>query len=255
MLLLDEEPPAAVYPQDLDKVCLLPRLSLSELIYISGLVRALVCSRREECDVMLLAKRDHVRPIRNLYADIPGVRFKFVADWDDLTKETTPTTTGAAAGASSLLDDIRAQGYRVVPLPSFREACPYSLLELSPALARTEFRLQRNLDEERALLDRVRREVGDVYVVVHEDEARRIRPQLLPAGVPAVRVRDPAWRTENVFDWVQVIDSAIQFHGVESCFLLMADALDLKARKYCHSYAEATTRNRPGAYRDVITIV
>lgn len=229
--------------EDCDKVCLLPRLSLSELIHISGLVRT-ICER--STDVMLLAKRDHVRPLRNLYADIPHVRFKFVDSWDELV--------AVRDDSAPLLQQIEDLGYRLVPLPSFREACPYAMLGLEVSLAKTNFRLQRNLDDERALLDRVRAEVGATYVVLHDDDTRRIRQLLIPDGLPVVRVRDPRWRTHNVFDWIQVIDHAVQLHAIDSCFLLLADLLDLKARKFCHSYCDPTSSSRPGAYHDVIVV-
>lgn len=229
--------------QSCDKVCLLPRLSLSEVMYISGLVRAVAA---QSTDVMLLAKRDHVRPIRTLFADLPSVRFKFVESWDELSK---PGASGA-----SLLEYIEGQGYRLVPLPSFREACPYTLLGLESSLARCRFAVDRDEGAEHSLLERVHDEVGPTYAVVHDDDSRRIRRHLIPEGLPVVRVRDPRWRTANMFDWAQVIDHAIQFHGIDSCFLLMADLLGLKPRKFCHSYCDATSASRPGVYRDVITV-
>lgn len=238
------EPTTSVYQLDgCAKVCLLPRLSLSELIHISGMVRA-ICER--STDAMLLAKKCHARAIRNLYADVPNVRFTFVDSWDRLV-----SGTGAP-----LLARIEARGYRLVPLPSFREACPYAMLGLEAALAKTEFRLQRGLEEERALLERVKREVGPVYAVVHDDEERPIRrATLIPTSLPVVSVRDPRWRTANPFDWVQVIDNAAQFHGIDSCFLLLADALDLRARKFCHAYVDpAAPTARASRFRDVIVV-
>ena len=238
-------PSRSVYQLDgCGKVCLLPRLSLSELLHISGLVRT-ICER--STDVMLLVKRNHVRPIRNLYGDIPNVRFKFVDSWDQLVSST------GGSGGGSLLELVEAMGYRLVPLPSFREACPYAMLGLEAALAKTEFRLQRNLDEERALLERVKSEVGAVYAVVHDDETRRIRSHLVPEGLPVVSVRDPRWRTASIFDWAQVVDNAVQIHGIDSCFLRMADTLDLRARKFCHAYADATAR-AGHQYKDVIVV-
>ena len=228
----------SVYQLDgCDRVCLLPRLSLSELIHISGLVRT-ICAR--STDVMLLAQRNHVRPVRNLYEDVPNVRFQFVDSWDH---------------AHQMLATLEAAGYRLVPLPSFREACPYAILGLEVSLAREAFQLHRNMDAEARLLDKVKRRVGDAYVVVHDDETRRVRDLLIPEGLPVVRVRDPEWRTPNPCDWIQVIDNAVQFHGIDSCFLVLADALDLKARKYCHAYANPTTKTRPGAYNKNVIVV
>lgn len=217
-----------------DHVCLLPRLSLSELIHLNGLVRT-ICER--STDVMLLAKRDHVRPIRMLYSDVPHLRFKFVDTWDDAT-----------------YDAIEKAGYRLVPLPSFRQACPYALLGMEASLAQTALHVHRNTEAEAALLARVRQRVGSTYIVVHDDEERKIRPDLIPSGHKVVHVRDPEFRTANLFDWVQVIDAAVQLHAIDSCFVTMADALCLRARKFCHAYANPSMSGRPSPYRDVITV-
>jgi hypothetical protein len=227
------------------RVCLLTRLSLSELMHVSGLVRSM-CER--STDVMLLAKRDHVSPLRSLFGDLTKtVRFQFVDDWDDLTRR-------AGSGGDSLLDRLQKQ-YRVVPLPSFREACPYAVLGLPQCLRETEFRLHRDLDREGDLCRRVAAAVGGgEYIVVHDDEQRRIRPYLLPEGLPVVSVRDPAFRTDTPFDWIQVIDGAQQLHAIDSCFLMMADMLCLRCRKYCHAYTNPTAAARSTAHRDVIAV-
>lgn len=221
--------------EDFGKVCLMPRLSLSELLAIGGLVRA-VCERSS--DVMLVCKRDHVSSIRCLFADLrTALRFKFVDSW---------------AGHQTVLDEVEALGYKIIPLPTFRETCPYALLGLDPGLRTERFALTRSQDGEKQLHDAVVRAVGPTYVVVHEDHTRRIRRELLPAGLAVVDVRDPKFRTSSIFDWIRVIDHAVHFHGIDSCFMLMADMLALRARKYCHAYASPTTSAT--RYVDVITI-
>lgn len=247
-----------------EKICILPRLSLSELIHLNGLVRT-ICER--STDVMLLAKRDHVRPIRNLYGDIPHLRFHFVDTWEqvygpgpgpvrDSSDADADAATAAAAVAPppSMLERMERQGYNIVPLASFRESCPYTMMGLPDALAETSFRVTRTLDAESALLDRVRSVVGTVYAVVHDDEDRRIRRHLIPEGLTVVNVRDPRFRRANAFDWIQVLDHAVQLHAIDSCFLLMADMLSLRCRKFCHAYPNPSAHTRSSAYRDVITV-
>lgn len=221
------------------KVCLLPRLALSDLIAINGLVRTL-CA--ESDDVMVVAKRDHVGPIRSLYGDVPSLRFKFVDSWSSLHSPD-----------GGVLSDAEKAGYTIVPLPSFRQSCPYALVGLHASLARTAFVMRRSQDQENALLRRVRDAVGQTFVVVHDD-TRRIRRDLLPRGYATVSVRDPAFRTPNIFDWIAVIDNAVQLHGVDSCFMLMADYLALKARKYVHTYAD-TCRTANAKYSSDVVLI
>lgn len=225
---------------DGDKICLLPRLALSELIALTGLARHL-CTRH--VDLIMVAKRQHVNSIRCMYEDIPGIRFKFIDAWDELH---------ATDHDGGVLKEMERLEYRIIPLPSFREACPYRLLGIDPETARNEFMLHRNLKAEESLHARIVQEVGPTYVVVHDDEARRIRRELLPQGIPHVSVRDPRYRTCNIFDWIQTIDRAAQFHAIDSCFLLTADCLSLRARKYLHAYTAPNTSAH--ASYDVVTI-
>lgn len=224
-------------------VCLLPRLSLSDLLAARGLVKHLVC--QGAAHVMVLAPKRYASEVRMLYGDMNDVRFTFVTGWQDLYSET-------AGQAGSVLESLQARGYDIVPLASFHDTCPYKTMGVPPEEARVGFQLTRCLHRERALHARVVAAVGPVYAVVHDDPGRRIRRHLLPAGVPVVDVRDPLWRAPNVFDWIQTMDHAAEVHAIDSCFMLLADTLMLRARKVVHAYAGGGTRVR---YHDAAAVV
>lgn len=238
--------PSDVYQLDgVAQVALLPRLSLSELMYVNGLVRT-VC--RYATDVMLVAHQRHAAAVRHLYGDVKNVRFTFVTSWSQVYYD----DGGDGGHPTGVIADLERRGYRVVPLPSFREACPYALLGLEVALARSAFAVERQPSREAGLLRRVVEAVGTTFIVVHEDDERRLNPAYVPDGLPIVRVRDPAFRTANLFDWIQVLDQAIQVHGIDSCVLLLADFLRLRPRKFLHAYCDATTNH--ARYEDVTVI-
>lgn len=204
------------------KVCLLPRLAICDLIALCGLVHHLAQTCRE---VMVVAHRKHVHEVKALYGDAPGVRFTFINGWGDLY------------GSHDVLSTARRAGYEVVPMASVGDCCPYRLLGVDAAEYRTGFRLTRRLEDEQDLHDRIVRELGPAYVVVHDDESRPIRNELLPPGMPVVRVRDPRWRRPSVFDWIRAIDGARELHVVHSCFAMLADALALRPSRVLHAYA------------------
>lgn len=241
------------------RVCLMPRMHLSDLLYASALARE-ACARGAE--VLLVVCRRHAGHVRALFADVAGLRFEFADDWrvlgDGKKGDGAPQRDGTKGAEGEgedggLLARLEAGGYRPVPLPSMRRTCPYALLGLGRGLARSGFRLQRRPDVEERLLARVREAVGNTYVIVHDDERRRIKPRLLPPGVPVVSVRDPRWRTACLFDWIRVIDCAAQLHAIDSCVLLLADLLDLSPRKFCHAYLDAEPSARTHS-RDVVCI-
>ena len=220
------------------KVCLMPRLSLTEVLACAGLIRS-IC--RVADDVLVVAPKAHATSVRRLF-DERNVRFRFVDDWASLSD----TVIGAA----------EEQGYELVPLASYRDACPYTAMGLPWTVASTQLKIQRFGDVERRLLAMVKEVVGETYVVVHDNAARRIRPHLVPPGMPVVRTDDPRFVAATPFDWIQVIDHAMQLHAIDSSYLLMADLLALRPRKVCHAYAndDAGLPFRAGVYRDVIVV-
>lgn len=204
------------------KLCLLPRLAICDLIALCGLVHHLA----QTCQaVMVVAHRKHVHEVKALYGDAPDVRFTFINGWTDLY------------GSRDVLAAARRAGYEVVPIASVGDCCPYRLLGVDAAEYKLGFRLARRLEDEQALHDRIVREVGPAYVVVHDDESRPIRDHLLPPGLPVVRVRDPRWRRPSVFDWIRAIDGARELHVVHSCVAMLADALSLRPPSVLHAYA------------------
>lgn len=230
---------ASVLPGDpRQKVCIVPHLGMGDMLVLKGLVKT-ACDQRPE--VLLFAKRLYISSLRSLFADLPNLRLKFVDEAHELH-----------ADGCKMMADAAAQGYALVRMGvhsgsnAWRALDPvwsralYRQAGLDPGLMHTAFSAQRDEGRERALLHAVRRAVGDVFVVLHDDPSRgmHINRRHCPPGMPVVHVNDPRWRTANIFDYAGLLEQAIQFHGIDSCFVLMADLLALGARTFCHAYCK-----------------
>lgn len=215
---------------DVRKKCLIPRFGLRELVHLNGLVRTL-CSR--SIDVMLVVNRSHVSPLRHLFADTKNLRFTFLKDWSDVYK-------------TDVIASLQTSGYEIITLPSFRDTCPYTMLGEDPALARTEFWVHRDEKVERWVYDTIVG-VSQPYIVVYQCPDKRIRTDLLPKGYRIIELPVNA----NPFDWIRVLDHAVQFHAVDSGALLIADIMCLRPQKFFHSYA---SHDVPTRYHDVVTV-
>lgn len=210
------------------RVCVVPRPALTDLMAVSGAVRHLA---DRGVHVMVVVHKRHASSVPRLYMDAgTGVRFTFVDDWD-----------ADGQPPAAVMDGLQAKGYAVVHLHSVRDACPCAALGVSAGKARAAFRVSsdRAADD---LLDRIVQAVGPTFVVVHDAGDRRIRRQLLPQGLPVVDVRDPAWRTPSIFDWAHALGQAAELHAIDSCFVLMAEAMSLRARRVLHAYASPPGR-------------
>ncbi len=220
----------------MSKVCIVPHLGLGDMIILNGMVRV-VCQANDE--VMLFAKKAYVNSIRSLFHGIPNLRMKFVDECHEFY-----------ANDCELIKRVVADmGYALLPmgvhtsedwrsLDDIWSRALYRQVGLDPDLMYSEFHVSRNQDREAMMLATVHKAVGMAYVVVHDDPARDfvIDRACLPPGLPVVHVDDKRWRSDNIFDYIQVIDNSVQFHGFDSCFMLLADFLHLGARNFCHAY-------------------
>ena len=233
-----------------NKLCIVPHLGLGDMIILNGLVRD-ACEAHDE--VLLFVKKAYISSIRSLFGDVTNLRLKFVAEAHEFTAELFRST---AAMGYDMMFLGQHSGTRWRALDPLWSRALYRQAGLDPARMYTGFRVARHPDREAAMLEAVRRAVGDVYVVVHDDAARGfvIRTSSLPPGMPVVHVDDPRWRTANIFDYAAVIDNAIQFHGFDSCFMLMADFLGVKARTFCHAYFKDPALDQ-AFYRTNVTII
>lgn len=219
-----------------DRVCIVPHLGLGDMILLNGLVRKACMANAE---VMLFVKKAYISSLRSLFEDLANLRLRFVEEQHALY----------ADGANALATVVK-QGYELVLLgqhsgsnewkklhPLWSKAL-YRQVGMDPEDMYALFHVNRPTARENAMLEAVRAAVGDVYVVVHDDASRgmTIDASHLPPGMPVVHVDDARWRTNNIFDYATVIDNAMQFHGFDSCFMLMADFLNLKTEKFCHAY-------------------
>ena len=234
-------------------VCIVPHMGMGDMIILNGMIRV---KCREHRNVMLVVKKAYANSLRSLFCNIPNLRLKFVEECHELY-----------ANDFRMVRDIRAMGYALLPMgvhtvENWRALDPlwshalYRQMDLDPDLMYSEFHVSRNLDREAMMLHAVRDAVGMVYVVVHDDPRRGyvIDRECLPPGLPVVHVDDPRWRSDNIFDYAQVIDNAVQFHGFDSCFMLMADFMHLGGRNFCHTYfKDADMPER--FYRTGITMV
>ena len=236
-----------------DPLCIVPHMGLGDMIILNGMVRT-ACRSRD--DVMLVAKKAYANSMRSLFCNIPNLRLKFVEECHELY-----------ANDFRLVHDIMAMGYELLAMGThttqeWRSLDPiwsralYRQVGMDPDLMYDEFHVSRNLDREALMLHVVHNAVGKMYVVVHDDPRRGyvIDRACLPHGLPIVHVDDTRWRSDNIFDYAQVIDNAVQFHGFDSCFMLMADFLHLGRRNFCHAYLkDADMHDR--FYRTDVTLL
>lgn len=124
----------------------------------------------------------------------------------------------------------------------------YVLAGLPPRVRHREFALQREPQRELALARRFEPFArGERYIFVHDDTSRgfRLDATLLPPGLP-VASPQPGW-TDNIFDYISLIEGAVAVHCFDSSFALLIDYLDLApGRRFLHEYVRSYPQVRNG---------
>lgn len=222
-------------PETPKNVCIVPHLGLGDAIVLNGLVRA---AATQFDRVILAGKKRYLKSLESLFGDIRGLDILCV----DEAKDVSP-----AFGADpKVLHSIMQKGYGLLLLgdhsgdnewktlhPDWSKAM-YVQAGLSYSLARSAFKVSRNHARELDMLRAATSKFGDDFVLIHDDPSQNlaIPKSVLPS--PVVHVDDLGG--DNIFDYAAVVEAAREFHGIDSCFLLMIDYLGLRRGKktVCH---------------------
>lgn len=164
-----------------------------------------------------------------------------------------PEPADLLAGAGAYHKAWKPQGYEILPLGGhFSETffawhqlheCwadrLYLQCGLDPGLRYSAFGAPPGLaaaaDASKVLAARVRELAGgQPYVLVHDDAARPLDASRLPDDLVRVHVDDV--RAEDLFEYVDAIAGAAEFHGINSCFMHLVDHLDIPVKAVCHAY-------------------
>lgn len=241
------------------RVFVLAPLGLGDMFVLRGLLAKLA----ETKTVAFVVKEEYLRHAAGLVADL-------VAELVPVPGAAPGSCSDLAAGLLAYRTRFATRGYALLPLGNWDGAWAglhecfahrfYLQCGLDPALRYAAFGAPPGLAaaaaRSRALAARARAAAsGRPYVLVHDDAARPLdRARLPPASdrLAVLHVDDPRLRDvsgvddagalgDSLFDYVDAISGAAEFHGIDSSFMHMIDHLDLPVRlRVCHAYARET---------------
>ena len=113
----------------------------------------------------------------------------------------------------------------------------YEQLGYNINLKWTEFHVNRNHEKEKELFQHFYIKEKE-YIFVHEDINRKyiINKNFLPQGYP--HIRPEADLTNNIFDYLYLIENAKEIHCIPSSFMFIVDCMKIKTEKnVVHKYS------------------
>ena len=237
----------------MNKIFLLTHLGVGDYIVMNGMIRV-IASRVDK--LLLAAKKQYEPAMFTMFGDLLNVEIIYVKEADEVS------TAYNGGVVPPLLTKIIEDGYKVIPLgyhtgnrnwkgtePDFAKAFHHQV-GLDPDISWSQFSYFKNEEKQTRMYNKVVETYGTNYIFLHDDPKRDIR---LPihSNIPVIHPDDPVIYSDNIFDYVKVIENAKEIHFFDSCFGLLVDRLpntyDIK--KVCY-----TTGIRPvvdGFYRDV----
>lgn len=240
------------------KLVVLPHLGLGDMLLLRGLVAGL-CDTWDR--VAVVCCRKYLASATALFEDLaPRVSLVPVAEAHAIS----PAYGAPRPGRMRALEEL---GFRVLRLgyhtgtdawraldPSWPRAL-YRQAGVDPALITERFAVPRSRGAQAR--DMLRRALavaaGSRIVLVHDDAARPLALPPLAADCVALHVDDPRIRSDNIFDYHDLLAAASHMHCIESCFALLVDLAGLATPMTIHLYAKDPHARLP--YQRPTTVV
>ncbi len=210
-------------------------LGLGDHLICNALVRHLALKHG---DIGLFAYRRNVASVAFMYRDDPRIS---VMPVDSDAHASTFAASSAIPALRIGFEHLGCSGR------SFAEDF-YAQLSLDYRMRFEAFHFRRDFERERALFERL---VGGAerHIFLHEDRTRGFAidraniASRLPIVVPEIGI------TDNIFDYVGIVEKAEEIHLIDSAFLSLVDSIRIHAtRLVYHRYARPLSPDIPSLH-------
>ena len=218
----------------MNQVIIYHHLGLGDHIMCNGLVRKLI--EKNSWDKVYVITKDYTTDsVAFMYRDIPTIECVNVKTdreaCDHIVKTAIPSIV---IGHSNL----NLTNQKV-------DECFYSQVGINLNEKWNSFRIDRDVNREKKLMDIFKISSDDHFVFVHDDNNKRIASERLSHFEGSV-IRPIPSVTNNAFDYCSMIELADEVHCVDSSFRSLTDMLDVQGQLFFHKYASNAYKAFPG---------
>jgi hypothetical protein len=249
------------------KILVLHHLGLGDHFVMNGFVHLLL-DNEAPSELLLVVKNHNLQTVQKMYDGYP-VKFYAIKDLDELFPRDDPMKKIGDLlkdGYNYLGFGVHGQDRNYLNLDVSWAACFYKQYGVDPSLRWSMFRYPKNMDGSIELADKILKEVGPNYIIVHDDPSRefglnsaRVIEQLIQDGhdkMPIVYlgknryvyplIEDTVspvlnFETETLYDYCHLLANATACHMMDSSAALLLDFLpETRAgqKRYMHEYAK-----------------
>jgi hypothetical protein len=199
----------------MSEVYIYPHLAVGDQIIISGAVREIAKEKYDK--VFLFAKIRTEGTIKFLYRDNPNIEIIIGTDpnwYQDYQLLNKYRDKNLKIIGHDFLDRSNRTG------KSF-DVLFYELAGIPFRCKWDSFYVERDLNREKELINKVNA-TGE-YIFIHEDKSRNLC--IDRSKLPNCRIIE-AFPTDNIFDWMGVLEGAQEIHIIESAFSFLIESFE-----------------------------
>lgn len=196
-----------------DKFYVYPHLGLGDQIICNGIIRNI--HDKISKNVVLFCKPEFASTVRFMYRDISVD----IHEGDDHQVsrflQNIPTNRKISIGHQHIMKYINGTTF---------DCAFYKQVGLNFNKRWTDFYVKRDKEREEMLFKKL--ELPDNYIFVHDDSSRMffIKKEYILRPDTYI-VRPVASLTNNIFDYLTVMERAAEIHCIDSCFKIMLDSI------------------------------
>jgi hypothetical protein len=184
----------------------------------------------------MFVKPHNYKSVEFMYRDLPNL--KYIKSFDDQEVITYLNKNSIES------KDLIKIGFESRQGVGFDEM--FYLQHLVPFEKRwTDFKVERDFEREKSLYDTLNPK-NEKYILIHKsgsDNADRIDYNILDNNLKWIYVQN---LTENIFDYLTLVEKANQVHCIESSFHLLVDSINLNENLFFH-----TIKNNRGFHHKI----
>lgn len=232
---------------------LLPHLELGDNIIINGIVRH-YCTIYS--NVILICKKNYQKQIEYMYSDLDNLLLYpingGIMEGIDIRDEFYYDYEMYNLFNQNNIDFIPMCGYRGAYSDYYvqnSEKYPeyfFEYLNVPYEIRYTKFKINRDNDAENLLYNNLVNIIGDKYIVIIDDEKRNyVIDKHINSASPIFKLGNNSnnkntkleiIKSDNIFNYIKILENAEEIHTIDSSIVLLIDALDLQVKTHIHRY-------------------
>lgn len=205
------------------KTFIYPHLEMGDNIICNGLIRE-ICSKNPNTHHFLATKKLNIESIRFMYRDLKNLTTEQIIGTYDIPNVLKRLDC----------DSFLKIGHGLIRLDKHFDEGFYNQHNFSINTRWDSFHVQRDRQREQNFFDRFN--IDSDYIFLHEDPSRNM---IINKDLnPDLRViKAERHLTDNIFDYLKLIENAKEIHCIPSSFLFLCDSFDFDNRKVMHKYS------------------